>query len=68
VFGLLAQAGWIGEPTARALRAAVGFRNVLVLGYTAVDMGVIVDILERHLSDIELSVTELRSKIGAEQA
>lgn len=40
LFNLLATNGWIGEDLARALRAAVGFRNVLVHGYASVDKAV----------------------------
>lgn len=37
LFLLLHTAGWLDEPLTDALRAAIGFRNVLVHGYTAVD-------------------------------
>jgi uncharacterized protein YutE (UPF0331/DUF86 family) len=67
LFGLLAQAGWLGEQTASALRAAVGFRNVLVHGYTAVDVGVVRNVLEQHLGDIERFVLEIRAKLPRTQ-
>jgi uncharacterized protein YutE (UPF0331/DUF86 family) len=63
LFGLLAQAGWINPLTATALRASVGFRNVLVHGYTAVDVRVVRNVLERHLSDLEQFVNEIRVKL-----
>ena len=63
LFGLLAQAGWLGEETANVLRAAVGFRNVLVHGYTAVDVDIVRDVLDRHLSDLEQFVEEVRARL-----
>jgi len=63
LFGLLETAGWIGGHTARALRAAVGFRNVLVHGYTSVDTGIVRSILERHLVDLEQFVNEIRARL-----
>jgi len=66
LFHLLAQAGWLGEETANVLRAAVGFRNVLVHGYTAVDIAVVRDVLERHLTDIDQFVNEVRAKLATE--
>ncbi len=43
LFSLLANAAWIEAELASALRRAVGFRNVLVHGYAAVDITVIRD-------------------------
>ncbi len=63
LFGLLAQAGWIREDTSNVLRAAVGFRNVLVHGYTAVDVDIVRDVLKRHLTDIARFVQEIRTKL-----
>jgi uncharacterized protein YutE (UPF0331/DUF86 family) len=63
LFALLAQAGWLGEETANVLRAAVGFRNVLVHGYTAVDIEIIRDVLDRHLSDLEQFAKEIRARL-----
>ena len=63
LFSLLAQARWIEAPTAEALRAAVGFRNVLVHGYTAVDVAVVRDVLDNHLSDLERFVTQIRARL-----
>jgi uncharacterized protein YutE (UPF0331/DUF86 family) len=63
LFDLLTRAGWLSEPTAKVLRAAVGFRNVLVHGYTAVNVDVVRDVLERNLADIEQFVKEIRAKL-----
>jgi uncharacterized protein YutE (UPF0331/DUF86 family) len=63
LFGLLAKAGWIGQTTADALRAAAGFRNVLVHGYTAVDVRIVRSVLELHLVDLEDFVAEIRARL-----
>jgi uncharacterized protein YutE (UPF0331/DUF86 family) len=66
LFALLAQAGWLTESTARFLRAAIGFRNVLVHGYTAVDPEIVRQVLDEHLVDIEKFVAEIRPRVTAE--
>ena len=65
LFGLLVQAGWLSEPVAEFLRAAVGFRNVLVHGYAIVDPEIVRDVLERHLGDIERFSAEIRARMSA---
>lgn len=49
---LLEQDGWVTETLARTLRSMIGFRNVLVHGYEAVDLAVVQDILANHLDDL----------------
>jgi uncharacterized protein YutE (UPF0331/DUF86 family) len=66
LFGLLARAGWLSEATAVFLRAAVGFRNVLVHGYTAVDPEVVRDVLEKRLVDLERFIAEIRARLSSE--
>jgi uncharacterized protein YutE (UPF0331/DUF86 family) len=66
LFTLLVQAGWLSEETAQFLRAAVGFRNVLVHGYTAVDPEIVRDVLENHLGDIDQFVVEISARLGTE--
>ena len=66
IFGLLLQAGWLSEETTRFLRAAVGFRNVLVHGYTAVDATIVRDVLETRLGDIERFVAEISARMRAQ--
>lgn len=61
LFTLLARAGWLDERLARAMRAAVGFRNVVVHGYTAVDPVILRDVVENHLSDIVDFVAAVRA-------
>ncbi|HEX4338013.1 MAG TPA: DUF86 domain-containing protein [Polyangiaceae bacterium] len=62
LFVTLLRHGVIDEPLSRALRAAVGFRNVLVHGYTSIDKKVVRDVLENHLTDLLDYVAQVRSK------
>jgi uncharacterized protein YutE (UPF0331/DUF86 family) len=64
IFSLLFNAGWLTEETARFLRAAVGFRNVLVHGYTAVDPEIVREVLEKHLGDVERFVSEINARLS----
>ncbi len=63
LFLLLQSAGWIDAPLADVLRAAIGFRNVLVHGYTAVNLDVVRDVLEHHLEDLTRFVDVVRTKL-----
>jgi len=60
LFSLLVGAGRIDAPLGDALRAAVGFRNVLVHGYTAVDPAIVRDVLANHLDDLLAFVAAIR--------
>jgi uncharacterized protein YutE (UPF0331/DUF86 family) len=60
---LLANAEWIDAQRARELRRAIGFRNVLVHGYTAVDPHVVRDVLEHRLDDLLNFVAAVRARI-----
>ncbi len=51
VFTLLAQAGRISDSLALALRNMVGFRNIAVHDYQALQLDVTVAVIERHLDD-----------------
>lgn len=51
VFTLLAQAGRIPDSLALALRNMVGFRNIAVHDYQALQLAITVAIIERHLDD-----------------
>jgi uncharacterized protein YutE (UPF0331/DUF86 family) len=64
LFTLLARAGWLDERLARAMRAAVGFRNVVVHGYTAVDPVILRDVVENHLSDIVGFIAAVRARLS----
>lgn len=62
LFRLLAQAGRISKDIADNLRAAVGFRNILVHGYAEVDSRVTRDVLENHLEDLLAFARALRER------
>jgi uncharacterized protein YutE (UPF0331/DUF86 family) len=64
LFTLLARAGWLEEQQARSLRAAIGFRNVVVHGYAAVDAAIVKDVVENHLSDIVTFVAAVRARLS----
>lgn len=66
IFDLLVPAGWLTAETARLLRNAVGFRNVLVHGYTAVNLQVVRTVLEQRLGDLEQFVEEIRRRMQGE--
>lgn len=44
--------GWVPVTLAPALRAMVGFRNVLVHGYQEVDTAILRDLMEHRLDDL----------------
>jgi uncharacterized protein YutE (UPF0331/DUF86 family) len=52
LFEILARAGWIDTELATALSRMAGFRNVLVHGYSDVDLGVVEDIVRNRLDDL----------------
>lgn len=51
VFTLLAGAGWIGAPLAEVLKRMVGYRNIAVHDYQALQLPITVAIIETHLDD-----------------
>ena len=51
-FSLLQRAGLIDEAMAAALRAMVGFRNILVHQYQMLDLAIMVEVVERRLDDL----------------
>jgi uncharacterized protein YutE (UPF0331/DUF86 family) len=64
LFTLLVRAGWLEERQARSLRAAIGFRNVVVHGYAAVDPAIVRDVVENHLGDIAGFVSAIRARLA----
>lgn len=51
VFALLAQAGWISAPLAERLQKMVGFRNIAVHDYQALQLPIVVAVITKHLGD-----------------
>lgn len=65
LFELLRNAGWLDQELSEVLRLAIGFRNVLVHGYAAVDLDVLRDVLCNHLDDLQRFVNAVRSRLGS---
>lgn len=61
---LLAGAGWISADLAQRLRQAIGFRNVLVHGYTEVDLQILKDILANRSADLASFSAEIRRALN----
>lgn len=51
VFGLLAQGGWIPAELAEKLKRMVGFRNIAVHDYQALQLPIVIAIVTEHLDD-----------------
>ncbi len=51
VFTLLAQAGWIDLVLAEKLKRMVGFRNIAVHDYQALQLSITVAVIEKHLDE-----------------
>ena len=49
--GQLALSGWITPPLAESLKHMVGFRNIALHDYQALQMPITVSIIEKHLDD-----------------
>ncbi len=64
LFDLLVRGGWIDAELGLRLRRAIGFRNVLVHGYTAVDLRIVRDVLGNGLDDLTRLVDTVRSRLG----
>ena len=52
LFEILARHGWITEELQETLRQVVGFRNILVHGYSDVDLDIVRRIVETDLDDL----------------
>jgi uncharacterized protein YutE (UPF0331/DUF86 family) len=63
LFELMARGGWINGDLALVLRRVIGFRNILVHGYTAVDPRVVRDVADNRLDDLLAFVAAVRSRI-----
>jgi uncharacterized protein YutE (UPF0331/DUF86 family) len=63
LFDLLARDGWIGDDLRRELSAMAGFRNILVHGYTEVDVAIVRDVLEHRLDDLLRYAASIRARL-----
>jgi uncharacterized protein YutE (UPF0331/DUF86 family) len=60
---LLERAGWIPADLAQRVRNMVGFRNILVHGYQAVDLAIVQQVLETRLGDLLDFAGAIRRKL-----
>jgi uncharacterized protein YutE (UPF0331/DUF86 family) len=65
LFDRLANAGWVTHELAGRVSNMAGFRNILVHGYTDIDLQIVADVLANHLGDLDLFVSSIRARIGA---
>lgn len=66
VFALLAQGGWIDATLADSLKRMVGFRNIAVHDYQALQLPITVAIIEKHLDEfLDYSKAVLLKDAGA---
>jgi uncharacterized protein YutE (UPF0331/DUF86 family) len=63
LFELLAKHGWLNAQDASPMRAIVGFRNILVHGYQAVDLDIMRDVVENHLEDLLTFASAIRDRL-----
>jgi len=64
LLSILAREKWIEQTLSLRLKAAVGFRNILVHGYTAVDPLILKDVLQNRLGDMDDFVRSIRERLG----
>jgi uncharacterized protein YutE (UPF0331/DUF86 family) len=65
LFAALARAGWIAADLASRLEAAAGFRNVVVHGYSEVDVLILRDVVEHRLGDLLAFSEAVRRRLTA---
>jgi uncharacterized protein YutE (UPF0331/DUF86 family) len=63
-FVLLAQGGIISPELSRKLQGMVGFRNTLVHQYRQLDLGLVEEVITRHLDDLLLFSDILLKEAG----
>lgn len=65
-FELLVKFGWLPKELAPVLHNMVGFRNILVHGYEAVDPAVVEKVTRDHLEDLLAFVRAIRERLASE--
>lgn len=63
LFELLVKWGWLPGDLAAPLSDMVGFRNILVHGYQALDPRIVRDVVEHRLDDLEGFVSAIRTRL-----
>lgn len=64
-FELLVKFGWLPKELAPVLHNMVGFRNILVHGYEAVDPAVVEKVTRDHLDDLLTFVKAIRERLAS---
>jgi uncharacterized protein YutE (UPF0331/DUF86 family) len=64
LFETLAEAGWFSPEFAETLGQMAGFRNVLVHGYTAVNLDVLEEVSTDRLEDLLRFSREVRARLA----
>jgi uncharacterized protein YutE (UPF0331/DUF86 family) len=64
IFDRLVEAGWLTADHGDELRRMVGFRNILVHGYTDVDPAIVRDVVEHHTGDLVAFVAAIRGRLA----
>lgn len=60
---MLDRDGWVGGELTARLRDDAGLRNILVHGYTEVDLGILTDVLAHRLGDLDEFVRAIRARM-----
>ena len=68
LFEILRRHGWISKEQDEILRRVVGFRNVLVHGYSDVDLEIVRQIVETDLDDLLGFAGAIRTRLAALEA
>jgi uncharacterized protein YutE (UPF0331/DUF86 family) len=63
--GILHEAGVISPEQARIMASVMGFRNIAVHDYTALDHAIVEAIVAKHLTDLEHFVDTILAATGA---
>jgi uncharacterized protein YutE (UPF0331/DUF86 family) len=65
LFDRLTHAGWIDAALGARVANMAGFRNILVHGYTDIDLAIVEDVLANHLVDLDEFVAQVRRRLSA---
>ncbi len=61
-FDLLHRSGWIDRELSRSLKAMVGFRNIAMHDYQAVQVEILEEMIEHQLPDLERYLEQVKNK------
>lgn len=68
VFALLASAGWVEAGLADSMKRMVGFRNIAMHDYQAVQLPIVLDIIRLHLDEFLQFSRQILKRAAARQA